>query len=176
MMVRSASVVRFLAAVTLCVARVAAAQDARLLAIRDDATRNRVRDYVEAARQRGVPTEPLVSRALEGVAFKADARKIEAAMAALEKRMRRARDLLGAHSTVDEIAAGADALALGVPDGALKDLRRAAPQRVITVEIGVLTDLVVKGVPSNRAAAMVRDLMAHGATGAQLTELNAAVQ
>lgn len=152
-----------------------AAQDARLAAIRDDATRATVRAFVEAARQRGTPTDPLVSRALEGVAFRADARRIEQAMAALEKRLRRSRELLGPAS-VDELSASADALASGVPESSIRELRRIAPHRVITVEIGVLTELVAKGVSPKRAAAMVRDLMAAGATGAQLTELNAAIQ
>ena len=156
--------------------RLASGQEARLLAIRDDATRDLVRQFVEAARLRGTPTEPLISRALEGVAFKADRKKIEQAMAALEKRMRRARELLGPRGTVDEIAAAADALANDVPDGTIRDMRKLAPARSITVELGVLTELVAKGVTPRKAAAMVRDLMARGATGAQLTELNAAVQ
>lgn len=152
------------------------AQEARLLAIRDDATRDFVRQFVEAARIRGTPTEPLVSRALEGVAFKADRKRIEQAMAVLEKRMKRAHAALGPRATVDEIAAGADAIAAGVPDGTIKEMQRLAPQRQITVELGVLTELVAKGVAAKRAAKMVYDLMARGATGAQLTELNAAVQ
>lgn len=152
------------------------AQEARLLAIRDDATRDFVRQFVEAARIRGTPTEPLVSRALEGVAFKADRKRIEQAMAALEKRMKRAHASLGPRATVDEIAAGADALAADVPDRTIKEMKRIAPQRQITVELGVLTELVGKGVSAKRAAKAVIDLMARGATGTQLTELNAAVQ
>lgn len=161
---------------SLAAPRVSAAQEARLLAIRDDVTRDAVRQFVEAARLRGTPTEPLVARALEGVAFKADRKSIEQAMAKLEKRMRRAKELLGARSTVDEISAGADAIANDVPEATLRDLRRIAPARQITVEIGVLTELVVKGITPRKAAEMVRGLMARGATGAQLTELNAAVQ
>jgi hypothetical protein len=156
--------------------RALGAQEARLLSIRDDATRDRVRIFVEAARLRGTPTEPLVSRALEGIAFKADAKRIEQALAALEKRMRRAKELLAPHATVEELAAAADAIANGVPERAISDLRRIAPRRTITVEIGVLTELVAKGVKPSVAATMVRDLMAKGATGAQLSDLNAAVQ
>ena len=157
-------------------ARIGAAQEARLLAIRDDATRDRVRLFVEAAQRRGTPAEPLIARALEGVAFKADAKRIEKAMAALEKRLRRAHELLGRNASVDEISAAADALANEVPDDAIRELRRIAPQRTITVELGVLTELVLKGVAPKTAARMVRDLMARGATGTQLTELNAVVQ
>ena len=156
--------------------RLGRAQEARLLAIRDDATRDFVRQFVEAARLRGTPTEPLVARAHEGIAIKADRKRIEQAMAALEKRMRKAKDLLGARGTVDEIAAAADALANDVPGRTISDMKKLAPSRSITVELGVLTELVAKGVAPKRAAQMVQDLMARGATGAQLTELNAAVQ
>lgn len=156
--------------------RLGGAQEARLLAIRDDATRNFVRQFVEAARLRGTPTEPLVARALEGVAFKADRKRIEKAMAELEKRMRKSKDLLGARGSVDEIAAAADALANDVPERTIRDMKKLAPSRSITVELGVLTELVAKGVAPKKAAEMVKQLMARGATGAQLTELNAAVQ
>lgn len=152
------------------------AQEARILAIRDDATRDFVKQFVEAARLRGTPTEPLVSRALEGVAFRADRKKIEQAMSALEKRLRTSRSLLGARASVEEVAAGADALAADVPARTIQDMKKLAPQRQITVELGVLTELVAKGVSPKKAAEMVRDLMARGATGAQLTELNFAVQ
>lgn len=163
-------------ALAVVVARGVGAQEARILAIRDDATRDRVRLFVDAARQRGTPVEPLIARALEGVAFKADAKRIEQAMAALEKRMRRARELLAPRGTVDEIAAAADALANHVPEAAIRDMRRVAPQRQITVEIGVLTELVAKGMPPKTASRMVLELLKRGATGTQLTELNAAVQ
>ena len=129
-----------------------------------------------SARARGTPTDPLVARALEGVAFKADRKKIEQALAALEKRLRRSRDVLGPHATVEEVTAAADALAADVPEGTIRGMKRIVPQRAITVELGVLTELVARGVAPKRAAAMVRELMARGATGAQLTELNAAVQ
>ena len=152
------------------------AQETRLLAIRDDATRDFVRQYVEAARIRGTPTEPLVSHALEGVAFKADRQRIGQAMAALEKRLRKSRELLGARASIDEVVAGADALAADVPGATIQKMKKLAPQRQITVELGVLTELVAKGVSPEKAAEMVRDLMARGATGAQLTELNFAVQ
>jgi len=157
-------------------ARDAWAQEARILAIRDDATRDRVRIFVDAARQRGTPVEPLIARALEGVAFKANAKRIEDAMVALEKRMRRARELLAPRATVDEIAAAADALANKVPESAIRDMRQVAPHRQITLEIGVLTELVAKGVAPKTASRWVLELLKHGATGTQLTDLNAAVQ
>jgi hypothetical protein len=154
----------------------AQAQEARLISIRDDATRDRVRAFIEAAQRRGTPTEPLIARALEGVAFKADAKRIEKAMADLEKRLRRGHELLGRNASVDDIAAAADAMANDVPESSITELRKAAPNRSITVELGVLTELILKGVKPKDATKMVRDLMARGATGAQLTSLNEAVQ
>ncbi len=174
-------IARALAAVGLLTVA-APAQEARLLAIRDDATREMVRSFVEAARGRGMPTEPLIAKALQGVAFKADAKRIEQALVRLEKHLRRSRELLGAQATMDEVVAAAEALGNGVPDGELRELRRTAERRPvafrhpITVEIGVLTELVAKGVAPRKAGEMVRQLMARGATGTQLTELNAAVQ
>ncbi|MBM4192837.1 MAG: hypothetical protein FJ202_00455 [Gemmatimonadetes bacterium] len=153
-----------------------AAQETRLLLISDDGTRDAVRRFLDAARVRGTPTEPLVSRALEGVAFRATPKEIERALAALEKRLKKSRELLGANSTVDELAAGADALAHGAPESALRDMRRIAPGRRLTVELGVLTELLAKDIAPKTAATMVLRLMARGASGTQLTELNAAVQ
>jgi hypothetical protein len=152
------------------------AQEARLASIRDDVTRDRVRLFIEAAQRRGTPTEPLLARALEGVAFKADAKRIEKEMQALESRLIRAQKLIGRGSTADEVAAAADALANDVPERSIADLRKVAPNRSITVGLGVLTELILKKVDAKEATKMVRELMARGATGVQLTDLNAAVQ
>jgi hypothetical protein len=157
-------------------ARAGAQQETQLTAIRDDATRQVVMEQLNLAKEHDVPREPLLSRALEGVAKNASSGKIRAAMDALQKRLRRAHDLLGPQSTVDELSAGADALSVGVPDKTLKLMREAAPRRSISLEIGVLTELVARHVSAKTASKMILDLMARGATGAQLTALNAAVQ
>jgi hypothetical protein len=155
------------------------AQDTRLLSIRDAGVRAVVMRQLSLARERGFTveqSEPLLSKALQGVAMQASPEKIRDAMETLEARMRRAAKLLEPNATVDEVTAGADALAVGAPERALREMRRLAPNRTITVELGVLTELVAKGVPPKRAAQRVRDVMARGGTGAQLTELNSAVQ
>lgn len=154
----------------------AGAQQERLAAIRDDATRSVVLEQLTLARDRGLPAEPLMAKALEGVAKNASSARIRAAMDALQKRLRRANDLLAPSPTVEELSAGADALLVGVPDKTLKQMRQAAPRRSIAVELGVLTELVARNVPPAKASKMVLELMARGATSAQLTALNAAVQ
>jgi hypothetical protein len=154
----------------------ARAQDVRLKLIHDDATRAVVAERLGSASARGVPTEPLMSKALEGVAKRATPKDIKNAMNALEKRLHRANELLSPSVSVDEMAAGADALAAGVPEKSLKALRLAAPTRSVAMELGVLTELVARGVPPKQASKMLLDLMARGANGAQLTALGSAVQ
>jgi hypothetical protein len=173
---RTAAVATAALLVSLSGATAGAQQDAQVSAIRDDATRSVVMEQLSIARDRGVPREPLISRALEGVAKNASSGTIRSAMAALQKRLTLAHDLLGSSATVDELSAGADALAVGVPDKTLKAMRDIAPRRSIAVELGVLTELVARHVAPKKASQMVLDLMARGATGAQLTALNAAVQ
>jgi len=165
------------AALVVCSGNRAGAQDySRLTLISDDATRTLVRSLLGGAFARGVPTEPLMSKALEGVAKKASTASIRAAMDALQKRLRRANDALAPTFSVDELSAGADAIYVGVPDKTLKQMRRAAPKRSIAVELGVLTELVARNVPAKKASALILELMARGATGAQLTDLNRSVQ
>jgi hypothetical protein len=162
--------------VTLSGARAGAQQDPRLSLIRDDATRKVVTEQLTLARERGLPTAPLVSKALEGVAWQASSAAIRAAMDGLQKRLRKASELLAPSPTVDELSAGADALYVGVPEKTLKEMRRAAPGRSIALELGVVTELVARHVPAKTASKMILDLMARGATGAQLTSLSSAVQ
>ena len=154
-----------------------AAQDAPgLTLIRDSATRDLVRSLLGRASALGLPTAPLMSKALEGVAKKASTKSIESAINALEKRMRRASALLAPDPTVDELAQGADALYVGVPDQTLRQMRALAPKRSIATELGFVTELVARKVPPKKASAWVLDLMARNVTGAQLTALNSAVQ
>jgi hypothetical protein len=162
---------------TVATAARAAAQDySRLALIRDDVTRNVVRGLLGGAFSRGVPTDPLMAKALEGVAKKASTAAIRDAMNALEKRMRRAQDLLGKDASVDELAAGADALSVGVSEKTLARMRKVAPRRSIALELGVLTELVARGVGPSKASEWVLSLMARNATGVQLTALSNDVQ
>jgi hypothetical protein len=175
-MTTRSTAVLFAAGLTLLAASALRAQDARLSLIRDDATRDAVRAQLASASSRGLPADPFMSKALEGVAKKASTKSIRSAMAALEKRMRVANAALAPSPTVDELAAGADALSVGVSEKTLKQLRATAPGRSIAVELGVLTELVARGVPAKQATKAVLDLMARGATGVQLTALGRDVQ
>jgi hypothetical protein len=166
------------AALVVAVASTAAAQqqDVRLTLIRDDATREVVRQQLGGALSRGVPMEPLMAKALEGVAKRASTKSIKAAMARLEENWHRAAKALAPNPTDDELSAGADALQQKVPESALRSLRKLAPGRSIALEIGVLTQLVARNVEPGQASKMVLELMARKATGTQLTALSSAVQ
>jgi len=163
------------AAVT-ALASAAAAQDPRLEEKLDAATRRQGAAVIERARGRGLPVEPLVDKALEGVAKRAPGPRIVSAVARLSERLEAAREALGPNATPAEVRAGAEALAVGVPDSALRELRAAAPGVSLAVPLGVLTQLVSRGVAVDRAAATVLDLLRRGARPSQLIALGEAVQ
>ncbi len=73
----------------------AAAQDARLAERLDTATAASVQRVVDSARDAGLPTEPLVQKALEGSTLGASGDRIVAAVEALHGQLGRARDALG---------------------------------------------------------------------------------
>jgi hypothetical protein len=88
------SVVRCLLALLLLPA-VAAAQDSRLAERLDHATAASVQQVVDSARSEGLPTEPLVQKALEGSTLGASDERIVAAVEALRGQLGRAREALG---------------------------------------------------------------------------------
>src|SRR5919197_972253 len=62
----------------------------------------------------------------------------------------------------DPLVAGA--LAVGVPRETLRMIRSIQPGRSVAVPLGVLTELVARRVPVDRAATLVVDLLRRGAT------------
>ncbi|HEY3288460.1 MAG TPA: hypothetical protein VGJ96_15165 [Gemmatimonadaceae bacterium] len=154
----------------------ARAQAARLDASADLGLRRAVERELVAARAIGLPEGLLVAKANEGIAKRATPKRITDAVAALGKRLQVARDQLAPNPSDDEIAAGADALYVGVPAPMLKKMRAAWPNRSLALPLGVLTELVAKGLPPGRAAQVVTDLMARGATNVQLYALAQSVQ
>ena len=157
-------------------ASVAHGQVARLDATADAGVRRAVEREVIAARSIGLPERLLIAKANEGIAKRATPKRITDAVAALGKRLQVARDQLAPNPSEDEIAAGADALYLGVPAHILKKMRAAWPNRSLALPLGVLTELVAKGLPADRAARTVTDLMTRGATNVQLYSLAQSVQ
>jgi len=161
---------------SLAAALAAGAQTARLDASADVGLRRAVERELVAARTIGLPEGLLIAKANEGIAKRATPKRITDAVAALGKRLQVARTQLAPNPSEDEIAAGADALYVGVPAPILKKMRAAWPDRSLALPLGVLTELVAKGLPATRAAQVVTDLMARGASNVQLYTLAQSVQ
>jgi len=154
----------------------AAGQEPRLEARLDPVTYRGVVLVIEQARARGLPTEPLVDKALEGVAKRAPGERIIGAVARLSERLAAAHAALGPDASLAEVQAGAEALAVGVPEEALKELRAAVPDGSLAVALGVLTQLVSRGIAVSRATETVLELVRRGARPPQLIALGQAVQ
>lgn len=148
-----------------------AAQDPRLDAKLDTATRAVVLRTIDTARELGLPVEPLVDKALEGATKRAAAPRIESAVAGLLQRLQVSRDALAPNAAPRDIVAGADALAYGATRQALVTMRAIRPNGPLAVPLAVLTQLVASGVPVARATRVVADLLKRGARDEQLIAL-----
>lgn len=137
------------------VAPALAAQDPRLVGRLSEAVRVEVEMLLDSARQRGLPTEPLVDRALEGASKRAPDDRIVGAVRRLVVDLGAAQRALGTGVSDAEIAAGASALRAGARPDDLALLRSRRGQRSVTVAAAVLTDLVALGVPPDTATAAV---------------------
>jgi hypothetical protein len=106
-----------------------------------------VNEILAAAHEADLPTEPLVDRALEGVAKGAVPNMIVAAVLRLRDELGLARGAFGATASPAELTAGASALRAGATPDDLARLRQLRPAQPLTVPAGVLADLAAAGVP-----------------------------
>jgi len=146
----------------LLLARSAEAQDRRLADRLDPATASAVQRVVDSAAREGLPTEPLVQKALEGGTLGAPGDRIVAAVGALHGQLGRARQALGGRASEADLTAAAGALRAGLPPAALERLHSLRGDRPLVVPIAVLTDLVAEGVPPDEATRSVLDLARDG--------------
>jgi hypothetical protein len=144
-----------LAAAMLVLAQAAHAQGDPRLERLDARTRATVAALIDSARASGVPSEPLVGKALEGASRGADGARIAGAVRALAQRLSSARTLLGESSSVAELVAGASALQAGVAPNTLQQLRTARPREPLAAALVVLADLVTRGVPADTASKLI---------------------
>jgi hypothetical protein len=163
-------------ALLLALPGVAAAQDARLAERLDRETAASVQQVVDSARRAGLPTEPLVQKALEGRTLGASGDRIVAAVEALQGQLGRARDALGGSASEAELTAAAGALRAGLPPTALRRLQSLRSGRPLVVPIAVLTDLVAEGVPADQATRSVLDLARDGRPDDEFVALRRQVQ
>lgn len=158
------------------VARTAHAQEATPFeGITDEPARTAIRAIIADAAARGLPTAPLVTKVREGLAKRAAPDRIRTATALLMERLAVAQGAMAPSQSVDELAAAADALQVGIPASTLRDMRKIWPSKPLTVPLGVLAEMVANGVSRPVATRRVRELLLKGATLTQFATLGTTV-
>ncbi len=166
-----------LASVSAAPAPLVAQQGPVVLPIADARTRAAVEREIARAAAKGLPVQPLVAKANEGVAKQASGERIQDAVASLAKRLEQARALLAPSTSVAELTSGAEALRVGVPGPMLKQIRAAWPvERSVVMPLDVLTELVARRIPAKHALDQITVLMRRGATPSQIASLGQSVQ
>ena len=123
---------------------------------------------IESASTRGLPSGPLLAKIREGRLKRATTPRIRTALTALVTRLDSARAALGPSATVDELVAGADALAAGANADAVRAVRAASLGQPASAPRGALAQLVASGVPAPKAVSMVVELLRKRASPAQV--------
>ena len=106
---RSCTMLLSISTLVLATPLVATAQEQRLVGRLSDAVRPQVDGVLDSARTAGLPTEPIVDRALEGAAKGAPGNLIVTAVRRLWGELRTARQAFGDEASASEITAGASA-------------------------------------------------------------------
>jgi hypothetical protein len=150
--------------------------DPRLATRLDAETAAQVQHLVDAAQSQGLPTEPLISKALEGAAKRAPVERILSAVRAQSAALGDARAALGDSSSTSEIVAGAGALLAGVARDSLVRLRATRPGQALVVPLVVLADLVTRKVPTEAAASAVLTASRAGAHDADLLRMRERIE
>jgi hypothetical protein len=142
----------------------------------DARARVAVERVIDSAFALGIPAEPLIDKALQGQSKGASTEVIVRAMRALAIDLASARRALGSQALAVELAAGADALRAGVDTRSIERLRRDRPGQPLVVALGVLTDLIQRGVPVDAATKSVLELTKAGIADEQLVAFRRGVE
>jgi hypothetical protein len=130
------------------------AQETRLAGRLPAEALTQIEAILDSARTAGLPVEPLVDRALEGLSKGAEPDRIVRAVRRLSDDLRTARAALGRAAQPAELQAGASALRAGATADDLAHLRTLRSGQ-LTVATAVLADLVAVGVPTDEAVVAV---------------------
>lgn len=154
------------------------AQEPRLERLRQSYAAEAVQQIegiIAEAEGAGVPSDPLIAKALEGAAKGVPAERVVAALRSYAARLREAAALVGAPQDASGIVVAADALRRGVPADVVRTLARER-HREFAVPVVVLGDLVEAGVPAERAYGVVQDAIAQERSADELLAIPAAVR
>jgi hypothetical protein len=142
----------------------------------DSATTAAIAPIVAEARAKQLPVELLYVKAREGQVMRAPLTAVTAAVRALADRLHMAHDALAPNPSDQELRAAVDAIKAGVPSESLRAMRKAARDESLAVPLGVLTQLVVSGVPVEKASMRIVDLLQRGAAPKNFIALNESVR
>lgn len=140
-----------------------------------------VSQIVREARERGLPTQPLLAKALEGAAKNVPDARIVAAVRQTSGQLVTADALLRPRGITApaEVAAVATALQRGVPQEAVARFAAEARGNAgagVGLSAHVLADVMAQGVPVAVGVEVIGAWRAHGADPARLGEIPAAVE
>ncbi|BAH39674.1 MAG TPA: hypothetical protein DGD08_14025 [Gemmatimonas aurantiaca] len=124
----------------------------------DSVTANTLRGLFEDAVEMGLPTKPLINRALEGSARRMTGERIVRVVRELAAALNEAKGVLGPGSTTDELVAGAEALRAGYDARTVAAVRAARTPGTAVTALMVLTDLARNGVPTGTAREAVTSI------------------
>jgi hypothetical protein len=142
----------------------------------DSVTAAAIAPIVEQAHADKLPVAPLYAKAREGQMQHVPVAKIEAVVRTLADRMRTANEALAPGASEQELHAAADAIKSGVGPETLRAMREAAGDGSLAVPIGVLTQLIARGVPVERASMEVVALLKKGAVAKNFIALEESVR
>ena len=143
--------------------------------------RRAVQEIAADAAAHGLPTEPLVQKAIEGGAKRVPAERLIAAVRALAGRLAGAWDAVRAGGlespTADVVEGGADGLSAGLSAGYVSELVRAsrAPYDPALV-LRVAATLAALGVPPKQTVQLVEGMIKDGGSPSDLLGLPGEVQ
>jgi hypothetical protein len=142
-----------------------------------------VNRLVDSARSRGLPGDPLVSKAAEGALKGADSTRIVNAVRRLLDELEVARTTLGPTSPSAELVAAASALHAGVTPPQLAHVAqlgggaaRSAKSDRLVMPLVVLADLVARRVSADVAVSSLESLLSRAAPDAEFASLRAAIE
>lgn len=170
-MMRSVRQLALLAAVAGSAVAQQPSADERLGSRLDASTRDQVVALVDSLKSEGLPTEPIIDRALEGASKRAEGSRIVAVVRGYAGHLRVARSVLGPASTPREIVAGANALKAGIKTEELQRVRAARDGIRYAVAFDVLTGLKNRSVPNDTAVRVIASLVKLAANDQQYVTL-----
>jgi len=140
-----------------------------------------VKDIAADAAARGLPTEPLVQKAIEGGAKRVPAGRVIEAVRALAARLAGATDAVRAGGLespkADVVEGGADGLSAGLSAGHVSALVRASRAAYDpALVLRVAATLAALGVPAKQAVQLVEGMIKDGRSSSDLLSLPGEVQ